>query len=140
MLRFLFISLIFVFKLFHFFFLYVLDVFELQGGVDVYEVRLQSDIFSNVYTYDAEISSVIIGDLTPSTTYEVRVTIVVHGGETISSDSHYVTTLDGGKPSGESHFVRILKISVIQSDIRALLRIDYGAPMCRHCQPALVWN
>ncbi len=73
------------------------DVFELQGGVDVYEVRLQSDIFSNVYTYDADVNMVVIGDLTPSTTYEVRVTIVVHGGETISSDSHYVTTLDGGK-------------------------------------------
>ncbi len=26
----------------------------------------------------------------------------------------------------------VLKISVIQSDIRALPRIDYGAPMCRH--------
>ena len=33
-----------------------------------------------------------------------------------------------------------LKISVIQSDIRTLLRIDYGALICRHFQPALVWN
>ena len=32
----------------------------------------------------------------------------------------------------------VLQISVIQSDIRALPRIDYGAQMCRHFQPALV--
>ncbi len=32
------------------------------------------------------------------------------------------------------------KISVIQSDIRALRRIDYGAAMCWHFQPASVWN
>ncbi len=31
-------------------------------------------------------------------------------------------------------FVRILKISVIQSDIRALQRVDSRAPMCRHFQ------
>ena len=32
------------------------------------------------------------------------------------------------------------KISVIQSDIRALPRIDYREPMSRHFQPASVWN
>ena len=31
------------------------------------------------------------------------------------------------------------KISVIQSDTRALPRIDYGAPMCQHFQPASGW-
>ena len=71
-------------------------MFELQGGVDVFEVRVVSDTFSNVYTYESDIEKAIINDLEPSTRYEVRVTIKVHGGETISSDSAYVTTLDGG--------------------------------------------
>lgn len=71
-------------------------MFELQGGVDVFEVRVVSDTFSNVYTYESDVEKAIINDLEPSTRYEVRVTIKVHGGETISSDSAYVTTLDGG--------------------------------------------
>ena len=75
---------------------FTLDVVELQGGVDVYEVRVTSETFSNIYTYGSEIDRAIIDGLQPNTRYEVRVTIVVHGGETISSDSAYVTTLDGG--------------------------------------------
>ena len=71
-------------------------MFELQGGVDVFEVRVVSDTFSNVYTYESDVEKAIINDLEPSTRYEVRVTIKIHGGETISSDSAYVTTLDGG--------------------------------------------
>ena len=71
-------------------------MFELQGGVDVFEVRVTSDTFSNVYTYESDVEKAIINDLEPSTRYEVRVTIKLHGGETISSDSAYVTTLDGG--------------------------------------------
>ena len=62
----------------------------------MFEVRVASDTFSNVYTYESDIEQAIIKDLEPSTRYEVRVTIKVHGGETISSDSVYVTTLDGG--------------------------------------------
>ena len=71
-------------------------MFELQGGVDVFEVRVVSDTFSNVYTYESDVEKAIFNDLEPSTRYEVRVTIKIHGGETISSDSAYVTTLDGG--------------------------------------------
>ena len=71
-------------------------MFELQGGVDVFDVRVVSDTFSNVYTYESDVEKAIIDDLEPSTRYEVRVTIKLHGGETISSDSAYVTTLDGG--------------------------------------------
>ena len=71
-------------------------MFELQGGVDVFDVRVVSDTFSNVYTYESDVEKAIINDLEPSTRYEVRVTIKLHGGETISSDSAYVTTLDGG--------------------------------------------
>ena len=71
-------------------------MFELQGGVDVFEVRVVSDTFSNVYTYESDVEKAVINDLEPSTRYEVRVTIKIHGGETISSDSAYVTTLDGG--------------------------------------------
>ncbi len=79
----------------------LLGVTELQGGVDVYEVRVESSTFSNVYTYGPEVTKATITDLQPSTQYEVRVTIVVHGGATISSDSQYVTTLDGGKPTSK---------------------------------------
>ena len=71
-------------------------MFELQGGVDVFEVRVASDTFSNVYTYESDVEKAIINDLEPSTRYEVRVTVKVHGGDTISSDSAYVTTMDGG--------------------------------------------
>ena len=71
-------------------------MFELQGGVDVFEVRVTSDTFSNVYTYESDVEKAMINNLEPSTRYEVRVTIKLHGGETISSDSAYVTTLDGG--------------------------------------------
>ncbi len=38
------------------------------------------------------------------------------------------------------YFVRSTKISVIQSDIQALPRIDFGALMYRDFQPASVWN
>ncbi len=38
------------------------------------------------------------------------------------------------------NFVRVLKISVIESDIQALPRIDFGAPMCRHFRIVRNWN
>ncbi len=58
---------------------------------------------------------------------------------TISSFMNWVRP-DLKREENVSDFVQILKISTIQSDIRALTWIDYWAPMCRHFQSASVWN
>ncbi len=68
----------------------------------MYEVRVTSATFSNVYTYDSDVEKATIDSLEPSTRYEVRLTLVVHGGATISSDTVAVTTLDGSESDAQT--------------------------------------
>ena len=73
------------------------DVFELQGGVVTIEIKIAALGESVVKVYESNITSAVIGHLYPSTPYIISLTLVMHGGATITSESINVTTNDGGR-------------------------------------------
>ena len=84
-------------------------VFELQGGVSVFQLNVVSAAtnYEQQHDYDSDASSpVILGDLTPVTSFTLTLTLLMHGGESISSAPIEVTTLEGGK----THLIVVIRI------------------------------
>ena len=68
----------------------------LQGSVTEFTLTAQSKQRNVTEVYPPGTSEAIITNLIPNTAYTVRLTITVHGGETITSLPVTGKTLDGG--------------------------------------------
>lgn len=75
------------------------SVQELQGGVTQYVINVTNPATSMVHSFTEEpgVAKIVVPNLIPNTMYEVLVTIVIHGGATITSEPSYITTRDGGE-------------------------------------------
>ena len=80
----------------------------LQGGVTEVEVQLLSPDESRVVGGAPNMTSVVVTELEPNTQYEIHVTLIMHGGATITSDPAYAQTRDGGKLSNRLCFHLVL--------------------------------
>ena len=76
---------------------YVSGVFELQGQVIKVRVNITGLDESVEHVYESGTTSAIIGKLQPSISYTVSLTLVTHGGATITSEPVNVKTQDGGE-------------------------------------------
>ena len=84
-----------------YFILFYSGVEELQGGVTLFLLNVSSTANGNndawMLEYPPGTSAVIIVALQPNTRYEAVLTLLLHGGATVTSDPVYATTQDGGK-------------------------------------------
>ena len=80
----------------------IIGVEELQGAVTSFLLNVSSTNEGNdpdmrMLSYPPGTSAVKIGPLVPNTRYEAGLTLLLHGGATITSEPAYATTRDGGK-------------------------------------------
>jgi hypothetical protein len=75
------------------------SVHELNGKVTEFIVNVTNPATEERLSLPqaASINKIDVLYLAPNTVYEVIVTIVTHGGATVSSEPDYITTQDGGK-------------------------------------------
>ena len=60
------------------------------------EVQLSDGMQSTSLSYEGDLTSVVVGNLQPTTTYSIQVTLIIHGGGTTTSSPVTATTLEGG--------------------------------------------
>ena len=62
-----------------------------------FQISIAAGNYSKFLKAAPNATSVVVSNLVPNTRYEARVTIVVHGGATITSDPAFAVTQDGGR-------------------------------------------
>ena len=72
-------------------------MFALQGSVSEFRVNMTGINQSIERVYEPSTTSTVIGHLQPSIAYTISLTLVTHGGATITSEPISVRTKDGGK-------------------------------------------